>query len=78
MADLAEVSAPAEHEMEEFEADSDTNAAHPGDQDSDDADDSDEEHRYAVQSMHLLCDCCPLSCRLRKLPQVPKGINCIV
>ena len=48
LAELAEVSAPAEHEMEEYEADSDTNAAQPGEQGSDDAEDSDEEERYAV------------------------------
>ncbi len=48
LAELAEVSAPAEHEMEEYEADSDTNAAWPEGQESDDeADDSDDEDRYA-------------------------------
>lgn len=45
LADLAEVSAPAEHEMEEYEVDSDENAAQPQDLDSDDADDTDEEDR---------------------------------
>lgn len=56
LADLAEVAAPAEHEMEEYEADSDGNAAQPGEQDSDDAEDSDEEDRYAFVSVHLPCD----------------------
>ena len=47
LADLAEVSAPTEHEMEDYEADSDTNAAQPEGQDSDDddADDTDDEDR---------------------------------
>ena len=67
MADLAEVSALAEHEMEEYEADSDTNAAQPGEQNSDDAEDSDEEDRYAVQAVHLPGDCCPVGCHLRRL-----------
>ena len=53
--------------MEEYEAESDTNAAQPGEQDSDDAEDSDEEHRYADQSLHLVCDSCPLSCCPRAL-----------
>ena len=52
LAELAEVSAPAEHEMEEYEADSDTNAAQPGGQDSDDAEDADEEERYVVSYAH--------------------------
>ena len=55
LADLAEVSAPAEHEMEEFEADSDTNAAQPGEQDSDDVDDTDEEERYGSRR-HILSE----------------------
>ena len=46
LAELADVSAPTEQEMEEYEADSDANAAQPGEQDSDDADDTDEEDRY--------------------------------
>ena len=46
LAELAEVSAPAEHEMEELEADSDTNAAQPHELgSSDDGDDSDDEDR---------------------------------
>lgn len=39
--------------MEEYEGDSDTNAAQPGEQDSDDAQDSEEEGRYAVRSIYL-------------------------
>lgn len=44
LADLADVSAPAEHELEDYEADSDENVAQPGENDSD-AEDSDEEER---------------------------------
>ncbi|KAL0044666.1 hypothetical protein WJX82_004707 [Trebouxia sp. C0006] len=51
LADLAEVAAPAQHEMEEYEADSDENAARPQDQDSDDADDTDEEDRREEMEM---------------------------
>ena len=43
LVELAEVSAPAEHEMEELEADSDTNAAQPHELGS--SDDSDDEDR---------------------------------
>lgn len=55
LADLADVSAPAEHELEDYEADSDENVAQPGENDSD-AEDSDEEERYAVS----LCTSCLL------------------
>ena len=66
LADLAEVSAPADHEMEEFEADSDTNAAQPGEQDSAD-DDSDEEERCEVSSsLHW-----SKSCTFTLLPYYP-------
>ena len=55
--------------MEEYEADSDTNAAQPGEQDSDDAEDSDEEDRYAVQSVPLPFDCCLAGClQLQEAP----------
>ena len=57
--------------MEEYEADSDTNAAQPGERDSDDAEDSDEEGRYTVKTFCM----CPCTCCLLLPVTSPSALN---